>query len=80
MVSCGRRVDKEMRPWHGIIGMFNVSVSEPGRRTSQIIVNHVKKDWHKRLGSGVHADAIRDRIVHNTTWVDTGSHKCVNTP
>jgi len=25
-----------------------------------------KKDWHQRLGSGVHADAIMDRIVHNT--------------
>ncbi|SDT17155.1 IstB-like ATP binding protein [Brevibacterium sandarakinum] len=33
-----------------------------------------KKDWHQRLGSGVHADAIMDRIVHNTIWVDTGTH------
>ncbi len=32
-----------------------------------------KKDWHHRLGSGVHADAIMDRIVHNTIWVDTGN-------
>lgn len=35
---------------------------------------YAKKDWHQRLGSGVHADAIMDRIVHNTIWVDTGSH------
>ena len=35
---------------------------------------YAKKDWHTRLGSGVHADAIMDRIVHNTIWVDTGSH------
>ncbi len=35
---------------------------------------YAKKDWHQRLGSGVHADAIMDRIVHNTVWVDTGSH------
>ena len=35
---------------------------------------YAKKDWHQRLGSGVHADAIMDRIVHNTSWVDTGSH------
>ena len=27
---------------------------------------YAKKDWHQRLGSGVHADAIMDRIVHNT--------------
>lgn len=33
-----------------------------------------KKDWHTRLGGGVHADAIMDRIIHNTTWVDTGSY------
>ncbi len=35
---------------------------------------YAKKDWHSRLGSGVHADAIMDRIVHNTIWVDTGKH------
>lgn len=35
---------------------------------------YAKKDWHQRLGSGVHADAIMDRIVHNTFWVDTGTH------
>src|SRR5699024_1717499 len=33
---------------------------------------YAKKDWHQRLGSGVHADAIMDRIVHNTIWVETG--------
>lgn len=30
------------------------------------------KDWHVRLGGGVHADAIMDRIVHNTAWVEMG--------
>ena len=35
---------------------------------------YAKKDWHQRLGSGVHADAIMDRIVHNTIWIDTGNH------
>ena len=34
---------------------------------------YAKKDWHQRLGSGVHADAIMDRIVHNTIWIDTGN-------
>lgn len=33
---------------------------------------YAKKDWHQRLGSGVHADAIMDRIVHNTIWITTG--------
>lgn len=32
-----------------------------------------KKDWHLRLGDGVHADAIMDRVVHNTTWIETGT-------
>jgi DNA replication protein DnaC len=31
-----------------------------------------KEDWHARLGGGVHADAIMDRIVHNAAWVETG--------
>ncbi|WP_344310507.1 ATP-binding protein [Brevibacterium samyangense] len=35
---------------------------------------YAKKDWHHRLGGGVHADAIMDRIVHNAVWVDTGTH------
>ena len=29
-------------------------------------------DWHPRLGGGTHADAILDRIVHNSVSIDTG--------
>lgn len=32
-----------------------------------------QENWHARLGGGVHADAIMDRIIHNAIWVDTGS-------
>lgn len=32
-----------------------------------------KENWHSRLGGGVHADAIMDRIVHNAVWVETGT-------
>ena len=32
-----------------------------------------KEDWHSRLGGGVHADAIMDRIVHNAVWIYTGN-------
>jgi len=32
-----------------------------------------KEDWHVRLGGGVHADAMMDRIVHNAAWVFTGN-------
>lgn len=31
------------------------------------------EDWHARLGGGVHADAIMDRIVHNAVWVYAGN-------
>lgn len=33
---------------------------------------YARKDWHQRLGGDVHADAIMDRIVHRTIWVETG--------
>jgi DNA replication protein DnaC len=32
-----------------------------------------QEDWHTRLGGGVHADAIMDRIVHNAVWIETGT-------
>lgn len=32
-----------------------------------------REDWFERLGGGVHADAILDRIVHNAVFVETGS-------
>ena len=32
-----------------------------------------KEDWHGRLGGGIHAAAIMDRIVHNAVWIETGS-------
>jgi hypothetical protein len=32
-----------------------------------------QKAWHQRLGSGVHADAFMDLIIHNTVGVETGT-------
>ncbi|GHU51116.1 transposase [Clostridia bacterium] len=32
-----------------------------------------KEDWHIRLGGEAHADAIMDRIVHNTIWIYSGN-------
>lgn len=34
---------------------------------------YAKQDWHQR-GSVIHADAVMDRIVSNTLWIDTGTH------
>ena len=39
---------------------------------STVFCTQFKKNWHQRLGGGVHADAIMDRIVHNAVWVDMG--------
>ncbi|WP_258066880.1 hypothetical protein [Arthrobacter sp. GMC3] len=32
------------------------------------------------MSSVVHADAIMDRIIHNTVWVETAPTTCTNTP
>ena len=33
-----------------------------------------QRDWHRRLGSGVHADVIMDRTAHKTIWIETGRY------
>lgn len=43
-----------------------------GSRSTVFCTQFRKKDWHARLGGGVHADAIMDRIVHDTYWVGMG--------
>ena len=40
---------------------------------------YAKKDWHQRLGSGVHADAIMDRIVHPHDLDRDGRHQHART-
>jgi DNA replication protein DnaC len=45
-----------------------------GNTSTVFCTQYAQKDWHQRLGSGVHADAIMDRIVHNTLWIATGSY------
>lgn len=43
-----------------------------GRASTVLCTQFRKKDWHPRLGGGVHADAIMDRIVHNAVWLEMG--------
>ncbi|WP_277612244.1 ATP-binding protein [Cryobacterium glaciale] len=45
-----------------------------GETSTVFCTQYLPKDWHQRLGSGVHADAIMDRIIHNTIWVETGNY------
>lgn len=43
-----------------------------GRASTVLCTQFRKMDWHPRLGGGVHADAIMDRIVHNAAWLEMG--------
>lgn len=45
-----------------------------GQTSTVFCTQYSHKDWHQRLGSGVNADAIMDRIIHNTIWVETGTY------
>jgi DNA replication protein DnaC len=45
-----------------------------GETSTAFWTQYSRKDWHQWLGSGVHADAVMDRILHNTIWVETGSY------
>ena len=55
-------------------------------RSSTIFVSQYKTaDWHTRLGGSLHADAIMDRIVHNSITIESGNvnmrervHKTIN--
>ena len=47
---------------------------DPSSPSGLVTTDGVEDGLLKRLDSGVHADAIMDRIVHNTIWVDTGNH------
>ncbi|MBQ9001223.1 MAG: ATP-binding protein [Eggerthellaceae bacterium] len=41
--------------------------------TATIFCTQFKQaDWHHRLGGGVHADAIMDRVVHGAVWFNSG--------
>lgn len=50
---------------------LNVQQTPPTVQT-RATTKRYSPDWHQRLGSGVHADAIMDRIVHRTIWIETG--------
>ena len=41
-------------------------------RSTIFCTQYRQKDWHARLGADVTAEAIMDRIVHKTAWVDMG--------
>lgn len=41
-----------------------------GRASTVLCTQFRKNDWHTKLGGGVHADAIMDRIARNAAWLE----------
>ncbi|MET1154095.1 ATP-binding protein [Arthrobacter sp.] len=63
------------RPTESMRGMLLELMERRYGETSTVFyTQYSQKDWHQRLGSGVHADPIMDRIIHNTIWVETGTY------
>lgn len=63
------------RPTESMRGMLLELMERRYGETSTVFcTQYQQKDWHQRLGAGVHADAIMDRIVHNTIWIETGTY------
>ncbi|MBB5641118.1 ATP-binding protein [Cryobacterium roopkundense] len=63
------------RPTESMRGMLQELMERRYGDTSTVFcTQYQQKDWHQRLGSGVHADAIMDRILYNTVRVETGTY------
>ena len=43
-----------------------------GSSSTVFCTQYRPKNRHARLGGGLHAEAIMDRIVHGTVWLETG--------
>nr|WP_199183318.1 ATP-binding protein [Cryobacterium sp. Y82] len=55
--------------------MFMVLMERRYGKTLTVFgTQYSQMDCHQRLGSGVNADAIMDRIIHNTVWVEIGTY------
>lgn len=53
---------------------FLFELTERRSDTSSTIfcTQYSRKDWIKKLGQGVHSEAIVDRFAYNTVWIETG--------
>jgi len=65
-------LDRPTEPMRGML--LELMERRYGETSTVFCTQYLQKDWHQRLGSGVHADTIMDRIIHNTIWVDTGNY------
>lgn len=55
-------------------GLRMLLVSRERRCGSTLFcTRNLRTDWHQGHGSGVRADAVMDRIIHDIIWIETGS-------
>ena len=52
--------------------LFELIERRYDKASTMFCTQYRMEDWHTRLGGGVHADAILDRIVHNVEVVYAG--------
>lgn len=52
--------------------LFELTERRSDTTSTIFCTQYSKKDWIKKLGQGVYAEAIVDRYAYNTTWVETG--------
>ena len=52
--------------------IFELTERRSDTTSTIFCTQYSKKDWIKKLGQGVYAEAIVDRYAYNTTWIETG--------
>ena len=52
--------------------LFELTERRSDNTSTIFCTQYSKKDWIKKLGEGVYAEAIVDRYAYNTVWIETG--------
>ncbi len=52
--------------------LFELTERRSDSTSTIFCTQYLKKDWIKKLGEGVYAEAIVDRYAYNTIWIETG--------
>ena len=52
--------------------LFELTERRSDNTSTIFCTQYLKKDWIKKLGEGVYAEAIVDRYAYNTIWIETG--------
>ena len=52
--------------------LFELTEHRSDSTSTIFCTQYSKKDWIKKMGEGVYAEAIVDRYAYNTVWIETG--------